>query len=172
MAIRPPDSLPPAPIAQRNNYVRPPMAPPRTSYVPTTMLPGFFVNSDSEISSADVPTDGSISFFPYRDLARIVIKQWSGGPTLETATYVLQQTQSSQDQSMEQTQALPPPPPVQRNQTNQNPAQNESSAILATLNQLNENSANAFNLLGGTLQAIQTNLERLNDRFVDDGGCG
>ena len=163
MAIRPPNGVP---VQAGMQHVRPPMTTMRSSYVPTTMLPGFFVNSDQDIRATDVPMDGSISFFPYQDLSRIVIKQWSGGPTFESATYVLERVDSGQTQQQSQQPPLPPPPPpVQQSQAqDQQPQQSnpDSTAMLA----------NVFNQFGGTLQAIQDNLERLNSRFVDEGGCG
>lgn len=162
-------SMMPTPVIPRVQSQRPSLAPPHTSYIPMTMLPGFFVNSESDISSNDVPADGTISVFPYRDLSRIVLKQWSGPSNLETAVYVLQQPQQQNGQA-----ALPPPPPPVKQEAREEPSRvNEGmNAIVTTVGQLSEGMANAFSQLNTTLQAIQENMENLNSKFINDEGRG
>lgn len=159
----------PTPIIPRVQSQRPSFAPPRTSYVPATMLPGFFVNSESDISANDIPTDGSISVFPYRDLSRIVIKQWSGPSTLESAVYVLQQSPQQTTQT-----ALPPPPPPVSQQAQGSPSDvhNDMTTIVTAVGQLSEGMTNAFSQLNVTLQAMQENMANLNSKFINDEGRG
>lgn len=166
MAVQPPNTIP-----QVQPTPRPPfrsLSP--SSFMPNTMLPGFYVGSDADISARDVLSDGSISFFPYKDLSRIVIKQWNGN-TLESMAYVpvqLQQTQAP----------LPAPPPPSQQQSNDQKNIEESKgdsaveALLVGFNRMNEGIANAFGQFGNTLAAMQQNLEKLNDRFMDEGGMG
>lgn len=171
MALQPPNTLPPV---QPNP--RPPFrALGATSYMPTTMLPGFYVGSDSDISARDVPADGSISFFPCKDLSHIVIKQWNGN-TLESAIYVpLQQAQQTQTSL-----PAPPPPSSQQQPQNEQITKQEveqkqdqtAEALLAGFKSMNEGIANAFGQFGATLNAMQQNLDKLNSRFMDEGGMG
>lgn len=138
------------------------------------MLPGYFVNSDDDISARDVPNDGSISFFPAKDLSHIVIKQWNGN-ALESAVYVLRQPQQSQSsQQQDQAPPLPPPPPPILNQSSQSqPSSNDSvEALLRGFNQMNEGMANAFSQLGASMNAIRDSMDAINQKLDNGGGVG
>lgn len=163
-----PSTPPPAPITRQS-----PIRPFTSSYMPTTMLPGFYVNSDADISARDVPADGSVSFFPCKDLTHIVAKRWDGN-TLESAVYVLQQPQQSTQQP---SQPLPPPPPpVHQSESQSQPSDQAMETMLQGFNRMNEGIANAFGQFGNILSAMQQNLEKLNSRFDSDsdsdGGMG
>lgn len=169
-----PNMSPPTPtiprpqIASQNNGMF------RPSYVSNTMLPGYFVNSDNEINGNEVPADGSMSFFPYRDLSRIVVKQWSSPSKLETAVYVLEGLYPQQNQQQSQQSPLPAPPPPQ-NQVSQQIEQNiqqQDSAVLEQLKQLNQGLATALGNLQSTLGAMNTNIVQLNSRFIDGDSVG
>lgn len=158
----------PPPIPRVN-----PSRPFTASYMPTTMLPGFYVNSDADISARDVPADGSVSFFPTRDLTHIVAKRWDGN-TLESAVYVLQQPQQPQvAQQTQQAPLPPPPPPISQQQKEQPPQQaqqpesNNTEALLQAFTAMNEGIANAFGQFGSTLSAMQQSLEQISNRFND-----
>lgn len=165
-----PASSPPSPVIPPVRSQRPSMAPPRTTYIPTTMLPGFFVNSESDINANDIATDGSISIFPYRDLSRIVIKQWVGPSTLESAVYVLQQPPQQNTQA-----ALPPPPPpaAQVAPVDQPQAENQvTNDLVSAIGQLTNNILSGFGQMDSTLRAMGENLEKLNSKFINDEGRG
>lgn len=147
----------------------------RASYVSNTMLPGYFVGSINEINAKDIPADGSMSFFPFRDLSRIVVKQWSSPSTLETAVYVLESAYPQQNQQQEQPKYPAPPPPIVQNQPTQEVTQNvqqQDNALLEGFKQLNNGLAGAFKQLESSLGAINANLEQLNGRFVDGDSVG
>lgn len=158
--MRPPNANPPTPNIPRPPVVRP-MESYRSPFMPNSVLPGFYVTSEEDISAKDVPTDGSISFFPFQDLSKIVIKQWNG-QVMETAVYTLQQGPTSQNPSQ-----LPPPPPPMHQPESQTEAE-----LLNGFRQMNEGLAGAFNQLTMSMQNIQANLERLNSRFSDDEAKG
>lgn len=141
-----------------------------SSYMPSTMLPGYYVNSDDDISARDVPNDGSISFFPAKDLSHIVIKQWNGN-ALESAVYVLRQSQVAQQQEQSTSSLPPPPPPVMQGQ--QNAQSNDSTeALLRGFTQMNEGMANAFSQLGASMNAIRDSMEAINRKLGNEGGVG
>lgn len=149
-----------------------------SSYMPSTMLPGYYVNSDDDISARDVPNDGSISFFPAKDLSHIVIKQWNGN-ALESAVYVLRGSQQiQQTQTDQSTPPLPPPPPpVQQPQPAPQPQaqQNQSNsldALLQGFRQMNEGMANAFSQLGASLTSIQESMEAMSRKLDSGSGVG
>lgn len=166
-----PNMIPPTPIAPRAQPVR-------SSYVPTTMLPGFYIGSESDINANSIPNDGSISFFPYRDLSKIVIKQWSSPSTIETAVYVLESTYPQQSQQQSQSPLPAPPPPVNLQQTEQQtqestqPSQQVDSALLNEIKQMNAGLAGAFKQIGLSLNSLNANMIKLNDRFVDGESFG
>lgn len=158
--------------------MRPSIPPIRSSIIPNTNLPGFYIGSDADISARDIPADGSISFFPYKDLSRIVIKQWNGN-VLESAVYALQMPTAQQNQQQGSAPPLPPPPPpMNQQQANHPQNQQEPSsdpamvALLESFKQMNAGLAGAMGQLGNSMQAIQDNLEKLNGRFTNEGGMG
>lgn len=120
-------------------------------------LPGYFIQSESDIVPKYIPMDGSISFFPYRDLSKITIKQWDANG-LNTLTYVLDMSnQSAQAQNnnvqnqnqSNQSQMLPETPTV-------------PDPILETLQNLNNGLAATFQQFGTTLQGLQQEVSKLN----------
>lgn len=171
-----PNMTPPTPTIPRPNIDWSNGNMQRPNYVSNTMLPGFFVNSVNEIQGKDIPSDGSMSFFPFRDLSRIVVKQWSSPSTLETAVYVLESAYPQQQgQQPQQQSALPPPPPPIQSQTaqeEQRPTQQQDNALLEGFKQLNNGLAGAFKQLEHSLGAINANLDQLNSRFVDGDSVG
>lgn len=175
--MRPPNTNPPTPTLPRPQPVRPVVEPYRPSFMSNTMLPGFFVNSEEDISGRDVPNDGSISFFPFRDLSKIVIKQWDGN-VMDTAVYVLV---SASQPGQQQTQQAPlPPPPLPVVNGNQPQPQQVSEPIqpqgyeslIEGFQQMNNGLARAFGQLTASMESIQANLERLNSRFIDEEAMG
>lgn len=152
-----------------------------SSYMPSTMLPGYYVNSDDDISARDVPNDGSISFFPAKDLSHIVIKQWNGN-ALESAVYVLRGSQQSQPvQQGQQTSTLPaPPPPVQQPQSQPQPPQPQQQmptaesfdALLQGFRQMNEGMANAVGQLGDSISSIRESMEAISRKLENGSGVG
>lgn len=173
-----PNMIPPTPTIPRPQVTRDATNMYRPSYVSNTMLPGFFVNSENDINGNEIPADGSMSFFPYRDLSKIVVKQWSSPSKLETAVYVLEGLYPQQGQ---QSPLPAPPPPViqqeqhpqsrQTEQVAQN-VQQQDNALLEGFKQLNAGLAGAFKQLETSLGAINANLTELNSRFVDGDSVG
>lgn len=53
-------------------------------------VPGRVVSSLSEVTVNDVPSDGSIGYFPARDGSCIWAKQWRGDGSIETVSYLPQ----------------------------------------------------------------------------------
>lgn len=171
MSIQLPSTVPPTQPFNRSNTFRTL----GLSYNPTMTLPGFYVGSDDDIAARDVPNDGSISFFPAKDLSHIVIKQWNGN-TLESAVYVLAQSRPQTQQQTQQTSLPAPPPPVrQQNSQSDSPEQAQPTmdvALLEGFKQMNTGMANAMGQIGETLASIQESLDKLNNRFIDEGGMG
>lgn len=140
---------------------RPPIMNVRSAFEPPPTLPGCYVDSEDDIVPRDVPMDGSISFFPSKDLTKIYIRQWNKVGDLEHLTYVLQQPE------------LPAPPAPQKG--NEAPAdQKEESALVTALTNLNQGLSNTFNQFGMTLQSMQQSITEMNQRISDlsDGGIG
>lgn len=176
-----PNMSPPTPTIPRPQLTRDATSMYRPSYVSNTMLPGFFVNSENDINGNEIPADGSMSFFPYRDLSRIVVKQWSSPAKLETAVYVLEGLYPQQEQQAQHAPLPAPPPPVvqqpqkPQGQSSQPVAQNvqqQDNALLEGFKQLNNGLAGAFKQLETSLGAINANLEQLNSRFIDGDSVG
>lgn len=170
MAMQLPSSVPPAQPYNRSNNFRSF----GLSYIPTTTLPGFYVGSDDDIAARDVPNDGSISFFPSKDLSHITIKQWNGN-ILESAVYVLAQNKNQAQQTQASTLPAPPPPIKQQEADSHDQVSKSDStnaALLEGFKQMNSGMANAMGQIGNTLTSIQENLEKLNNRFMDEGGMG
>lgn len=127
--------------------------PGRQFFTPPTTLPGYYIESEKDIVAQYIPMDGSISFFPYKDLSKIVIKQWDANG-LNTLMYVI----------------APPPPMDQGQQSTDsqssspapvNQQQAAMSSIVDTLNNLNAAMANTFNQFGATLQGMQNEISAL-----------
>lgn len=173
MGIQIPSTVPPTQPFNRSNAFRTL----GLSYNPTMTLPGFYVGSDDDIAARDVPNDGSISFFPAKDLSHIVIKQWNGN-TLESAVYVLAQNRPQAQQTQSAPLPVPPPPVPQGGQNHQvvsdstEKKSDTDAALLEGFKQMNNGMANAMSQMGNTLAAIQESLDKLNNRFMDEGGMG
>lgn len=133
--------------------------PGRQFFTPPSTLPGYYIESEKDIVAQYIPMDGSISFFPYKDLSKIVIKQWDANG-LNTLEYVIappppmNNAQNSQD--AQQSQANPTAAAVQ-------PAiqTSDTKAIVETLQNLNLAMANTFNQFGATLQGMQNEISAL-----------
>lgn len=158
MPMSVPNNAPMAPVPQNNasmyqsrNYF--------SDFNPTMRnLPGYFIKDESEIIPKYIPMDGSISFFPYQNLSKIVIKQWDSNG-LQTLTYVLapigasaQSTNDTQTPDGQGGDQLPLNPQVAP----------RPDPVMATLENINSGLANTFNQVGTTLQAIQQEVTQLN----------
>lgn len=130
--------------------------PGRQFFTPPSTLPGYYIESEKDIVAQYIPMDGSISFFPYKDLSKIVIKQWDANG-LNTLVYTI---------------APPPPmngsPDSQQSSLEEKPAMVAQSApsapmneIVETLQNLNLAMANTFNQFGATLQGMQNEISAL-----------
>lgn len=141
--------------------------PPRFSSLdPSPTLPGFYVTSEDEIRPGDVNMDGSIAFFPSKDLQKIYIRQWNKNGELERLTYVL-----SNPASEPQNSQLMAPAPVQQ------PA--FENTVAQALNNLNNGLSNTFAQFGAVLQNMNQRFDRLEQSLpdlhqgaTDDGGRG
>ncbi len=151
-----------------NNIPRPSIPMPRSTigYEPAPKLPGFFVEREDEIMAGDVPMDGSISYFPSKDLTHIYVRQWSQQGVLERLTYELVRPEQEQQRS-------PIPKP---GETQENSQVAQMSEVLTNLtNGLNT----TFSQIGQTLTTMQAKMDSLDKRLdqipsfpVDDGGMG
>lgn len=165
-----PSNITPPGNRQNNFMPRLTVPPPRPMYstAPPLTLPGYYVSTEDDIVLEDVKMDGSISFFPSKDLSRIYIRQWNKQGDLEGLTYVLQQPDLPKPQD-------PIPVPKPMNQPEQ-PDQNE--LLLQTLSSLNNGLAASFQQFGATLQDIQRSTQesfRMVSEKLDgltDGGMG
>lgn len=153
-----------------NNIPRPSIPMPRSTigYEPSPKLPGFFVEREDEIMAGDVPMDGSISYFPSKDLTHIYVRQWSQQGVLERLTYALVRPEQEQ----------PQPHTSQRSQIPK-PAEAQEDALVGALNNMTNGLNNAFSQIGQTLTNMQEKLDGLGRRLdqapsfpVDDGGMG
>lgn len=137
--------------------------PPRPLYSPSLPgnLPGYYVSSEDDIVLEDIKMDGSISFFPSKDLSKIYIRQWNKQGDLEGLTYVLQQPEAAKV-----AEPIPVPKPVEQ------PPQQD--VLVQTLTSLNNGLAQAFGQLGETLQGMQAAIQNISDRVdkLPDGGMG
>lgn len=146
---------------------RPPIMNIRSAFDPPQTLPGCYVDSEDDIVPRDVPMDGSISFFPSKDLSKIYIRQWNKVGDLEHLTYVLQQPDLP----------APPSPSVSQHQNQgmeSQANQKEESALVTALTNLNQGLSNTFNQFGVTLQSMQQSISEMNQRIsnLSDGGVG
>lgn len=140
--------------------------PPRPLYDPpnSPVLPGYYVSSEDDIVLGDIKMDGSISFFPSKDLSRIYIRQWNKQGDLEGLTYVLQQPEVPKP--IEQ---LPVPKPLE-----QENKPNQTDLLVQTLTNLNNGMASVFGQFGATLQGMQTEIHSMSEKLsnMPDGGMG
>lgn len=114
-------------------------------------LPGYFIQNETEIMPKSIPMDGSISFFPFKDLSKIVIKQWDSNG-INTLSYVIEHPNASQSQSDNDKLPLTPP------DFSQTPRQDP---IMETLQAINDGLSSTFGQVGTTLQAIQQEISQL-----------
>lgn len=130
--------------------------PGRQFFNPPSTLPGYYIESEKDIVAQYIPMDGSISFFPYKDLSKIVIKQWDANG-LNTLEYM-----------------IAPPPPMNGSQESKQPSTEQQTMtasqntplapmneIVETLQNLNLAMANTFNQFGATLQGMQNEISAL-----------
>lgn len=124
-------------------------------------LPGYFIQNENEIIPKNIPMDGSISFFPYRDLSKIVIKQWDANG-INTLSYVVEQSVMHTDNDK-----LPLTPPAEL-------APEKKDPVMETLQAINTGLANTFAQIGVTLQTIQKEVSQLNTTVnsMFDGDIG
>lgn len=144
-----------------------PITPRFSGMDPSMMLPGFYVSSEDEIRPGDVNMDGSISFFPSKDLQKIYIRQWNKNGELERLTYVLANPDP-------EPQTAPPPQPQY-----QQGAMSQENAVAQALNNLSAGLSNTFTQFGSVLQSMNQRFERLEQSLPvqnlpasDDGGRG
>lgn len=151
----------------------PRMTPPMGNQIPsiaprTQYLPGRFINDESEINPAEIPMNGSISFFCTNDLSRIIIKQWNAQCGLDTMTYtadrpkvIAQDVQSKQQEETLASQAVQSQPPAQMDQMQE---------LIATIAALTKNIENAFNNFGAN---VQQSIGALSEKIDNmEGGRG
>lgn len=140
---------------------RPPIMNVRSAFDNSPTLPGCYVDSEDDIVPRDVPMDGSISFFPSKDLSKIYIRQWNKVGDLEHLTYVLQQQEQTPQHSQFSANAAPV-------------MQKEESALVTALTSLNQGLANTFDQFGATLKSMQQELTDMSKHIANlqDGGVG
>lgn len=162
MSMTVPDNAPRAPVPQAPN----PLYQPRNYFNDynggnSRSLPGYFIKDETEIVPKYIPMDGSISFFPYQNLSKIIIKQWDANG-LQTLTYTVVPPAGSQSQSNDQQQSkddgkLPIAAPVQQ----------QPDPIMSTLEQINTGLSTTFTQIGTTLQAIQQEVNQFNTMLTN-----
>lgn len=149
----------------RGNTMQPRLTipPPRPLYSATLPgnLPGYYVSSEDDIVLEDIKMDGSISYFPTKDLSRIYIRQWDKNGNLEGLTYTLQQPNPPKVAD-----PLPVPDPVEQ--------QPKQDVIVQTLTSLNDGLAQTFAQFGETLQSMQNAIQNIATKVDNfpDGGMG
>lgn len=158
-----PNNIVQPPSAMMRNTIppRPPIMNVRSAFDNSPTLPGCYVDSEDDIVPRDVPMDGSISFFPSKDLSKIYIRQWNKVGDLEHLTYVLQQPmQGSQESPSSANSKLV--------------ASKEESALVTALTSLNQGLANTFDQFGATLKSMQQELADMSKQIANlqDGGVG
>lgn len=143
---------------------RQPVTPRFSTFDTSLTLPGFYVSSEDEIRPGDVNMDGSIAFFPSKDLQKIYIRQWNKNGELERLTYTL--TSPAQE-------APQPTQPIPQQQVS------SEAAIVQALNGLNNGLANTFSQFGAVMQSMNQKLESMDQALSnfhpaspDDGGRG
>lgn len=142
---------------------------PRTQY-----LPGRFINDESEINPAEIPMNGSISFFCTNDLSRIIIKQWNSQCGLDTMTYTADRQKAIvQDVQSKQQEEVPVPQAAQSQSQSQAQAAvqpDQMQELIATIAALTKNIETAFNNFGAN---IQQSIGALSERIDNmEGGRG
>lgn len=138
---------------------------PRTQY-----LPGRFINDESEINPAEIPMNGSISFFCTNDLSRIIIKQWNAQCGLDTMTYSADRPKAiTQDVQSKQQEETPVPQAVQP-QSQPSTQLDQMQELIATIAALTKNIETAFNNFGAN---IQQSIGALSEKIDNmEGGRG
>lgn len=148
-----------------------PVTPRFSSLDPSLTLPGFYVLSEDEIRPGDVNMDGSIAFFPSKDLQKIYIRQWNKNGELERLTYVLANP-VSESQNSQQMQPHPQSMPQQQVQM--------ENTVAQALNNLNNGLSNTFAQFGAVLQNMNQRFDSMDQALSDlrqnnqpdDGGRG
>lgn len=147
----------------QNRFSAPPPPRPVFDSTPAPTLPGYYVSSEDDIIPGNVPMDGSISFFPSRDLSRIFIRQWNKQGDLEHLTYVLEPQNVPQQIPSQQDPQAP---------SRQDPP--EVNVLTEALTAFNQGISNTFGQFSMTLQSMEKSLSEMNERIahLPDGGMG
>lgn len=147
-------------VSQNNQNMfspRPQLSIPRPSFSQDSSpsIPGFYISSEEEIKPRDVPMDGSISFFPYKNLSKIVVRQWDSYGNIESLTYILDKPEQGPEQT-------------------ENPLQTESRepGIIETLNNLNQGLASTFTTFAEVLRDMRNDISNLVKHFEEEDGRG
>ena len=70
-------------------------------------LLGRIVDKTEEIMPSEIRMDGSLGFFPMRDLSAIYVKQWDQNANLQTVRYIPEVViQQSKEETIDQSQVL------------------------------------------------------------------
>lgn len=92
------------PVTQRTNSINTympqstnPTVQDSSQQSPTNGLIGRMVDQTDEIMPSEIRMDGSLGFFPMRDLSAIYVKQWDQNANLQTIRYVPEQIVEQQD---------------------------------------------------------------------------
>lgn len=147
----------------QNRNVNPLTLPlPRPTFTPQDSLPslpGFYVDSETDIRPRDVPMDGSISFFPYRDLSKIAIRQWNSASNIDALTYVLEPRPEVAPQATPTTPEVPAADP-------------QNSEIVTALRELNQGIASTFSSFANVLQEMRQSIAEMSAHIQESEGRG
>lgn len=66
-----------------------PMQPYQPSFYQPKQGTGRVVNSADEITVQEVPTDGTVAYFPLADGSGVIAKKWTADGSIATSQYVL-----------------------------------------------------------------------------------
>lgn len=168
MSMTMPSNAPVAPVPPDNHQFYQRSYLPDFSSGPRGSFPGYFIQSEEDIVPKYIPMDGSISFFPYKNLSKIVIKQWDANG-LNTLRYVIEPAPNQQQPAQnDNTNAMLPLKPE---------AAQAPNPIVEALQNINNGLANTFGQFGNTLQAMQQEISKMNAAIGsvingDNGGRG
>lgn len=153
-----------APTLTSNNNPFPssrtyPFSPDATSNPNVSKLPGYYIESENDIVPKYIPMDGSISYFPFKDLSKIIIKQWDANG-LNTLVYTLSQPASPAQTTQGQPQAQPDVDPVAR-------------TMMETLQGINSGLASTFGQISQNMGKMQDQLDQMSKVMMNEfGGRG
>lgn len=168
MSMTMPSNAPVAPVPPDNHQFYQRSYLPDFSSGPRGSFPGYFIQSEEDIVPKYIPMDGSISFFPYKNLSKIVIKQWDSNG-LNTLRYVIESAPNQQQPAQnDNANAMLPLKPE---------AAQAPNPIVEALQNINNGLANTFGQIENTMQAMQQEISRMNVAIGsitngDSGGRG